>query len=132
MSKYLGKRATVIFEKLIEGLTEEHPAKKIDNTNSSFMPVCVELIDTTNEIGNIYSVTHYYKQNGDLVTDPEMTFLAAKNIVIPLTYEQGGLGIYQIAGKFEDGKFLHWPGLMAELSTFANMWFKNIKHQQKL
>ena len=38
----------------------------------------------------IFSLAHYYEQNGDLVCDPDVTFLVADQ-VHPLTFEQDGV-----------------------------------------
>jgi hypothetical protein len=38
--------------------------------NSGFMPLSIE------KFGSLIHITHYYEQNGDLVPDPDMEFLA--------------------------------------------------------
>ena len=134
--KHLNKQAKAVMDKLTEGLNGT--ARKIDN-NKSFMAVHVEEIATIEHSPNgpVFSVAHYYKQNGDLMSDPDMTFL--KGITgewFPLSFQQdGGFPIYQevIAETFDDGRIKSYrPKLSADLTSFANTWMRNIKKQQGL
>ena len=127
MVRLLGKKATAIFMELIQGVDYNNP-KKLSNSKS-FMPVSIEQTGEVKQ-GKIYSVTHYYEQNGDLVTDPDMTFLVANGCVMPLTFEQGALGIYQVAVQLDKNKYS--PRLLSDLVKFANTWMRNIKQQQGL
>jgi hypothetical protein len=131
--KKLTQKAAQVFLKLIEGLNEPGDSKKIDNTNGAFMPVHVELLrKTTQPVGFVFSVAHYYESNGDLVCDPDMTFLfLSAGTIIPMTFEQGGL-IYQEAATLEDGKLLVKESQQRDITSFANDWMKNIKEQQRL
>lgn len=135
MLQPIGVKAQAVMDKLTEGITQGG-AKKIDNTGGAFMPVSVERVG---EIpwGPLFSVTHYYEQNGDLMSDPDMVFLqGASGRFYPITYQQDGLGIYQevIAETDEaTGKPTKIrPKLSRQLATFANQWLKNIKSQQGL
>ena len=127
MVRLLGKRATKVFMELVRGVDYDNP-KKLSNGNG-FMPVSIEQIGDTKQ-GKIYSITHYYEQNGDLVSDPDMTFLLANGCVMPLTFEQGALGIYQVAVDLNTNKY--FPRLLSDLVSFANTWMRNIKQQQRL
>ncbi len=133
--KKLNQKATQVFLKLIEGLNDVGNSKKIDNAAGSFMAVHVEIIGKPDcehiTAGWIVSVAHYYEQHGDLVCDPDCTFLVTKGNVFPMTFEQGGI-VYQVAAKFEEGKILFNQKLQAEITTFANGWMQNIKEQQRL
>jgi len=100
----------------------------------AFMAVCVEYINDT-DLGPIFSVAHYYEQNGDLMRDPEMTFLRRNDgSYYPLSYQQDGLGLYQESVIFgEDGnpeKFI--PTMQRDHALFAGQWMQNIKEQQGL
>ena len=127
MVRILGKNATKIFMELIRGVDYDNP-KKLSNGNG-FMPVSIEQTGDTKQ-GKIYSIAHYYEQNGDLVTDPDMTFLLTNGCVMPLTFEQGGLGIYQVAVDLDTNKYS--ARVLSDLVKFANMWMRNIKQQQRL
>jgi hypothetical protein len=131
---YLNKSSEKLFRILVEELKEPGDAKKIDNTNGVFMSVHVEIIDQ-NTYGNLVSIAHYYEQNGDLMKDPEMTFLdTLKGNVFPMTFEQdGGRPIHQVAMEIDDnGTIRRNERLQKSLVNFANMWMKNIKDQQSL
>ena len=131
---YLNKTAEKIFNTLIEGLKEPGEARKIDNTEGTFMPVHVEIIDQST-YGKHVSIAHYYVQEGDLMKDPEMTFLnSLKGNVFPMTFEQdGGIPICQVAMEIdENGNIRRNEKIQKSLVDFANMWMKNIKDQQRI
>ena len=89
----------------------------------SFMPLVIE------RLGNDrISVTHYYEQNGDSMSDPDMTFVFDNEAqtLSARTYQQDNMGLYQDA---ENGEVLN-TRLVAELNSFANTWFRNIKNQE--
>ncbi len=76
----------------------------------------------------ILSLAHYYEQNGDLVCDPDVTFLAAKR-VHPLTFEQGDV-VYQVTVRFE-GQTIHFnEPLQCQITTLGNRWLRNVAEQQ--
>lgn len=134
--KILNKQSTATFNNLVELAKANEGHIKIDNTKGFFMPVCVELIEESENLIKV-SVAHYYEQNGDLMADPEMCF-AVKNdklgcMVIPYYYKQDGLGIERESVKMENGEFKgYYPKMQADQTAFANMWMKNIKDQQKI
>ena len=92
----------------------------------SMMPLNIESLGD-NEI----SIAHYYRQNGDSMSDPEMTFRIdhEKGTLEPLTYQQDGLGLYQQVYP-EPGKWI--PKLRKDLNRFTNQWFRNIEEQRYL
>jgi hypothetical protein len=132
--KHLNQKATQVFLKLVEGLNDVGDSKKIDNS-TGFMAVHVEIIGKPDcehiTAGWIVSVAHYYEQHGDLVCDPDCTFLFTKGNVFPMTFEQGGV-IYQVAAKLEEGKILFNSKVQKDLVTFCNGWMLNIQEQQGL
>lgn len=130
--KPLNEKATVVMNILTEGLNEPGDHKKIDNGGKSIMPVCIECIEETKH-GKIFSVTHYYTQEGDLMSDPDMTFLQVSGHYIPMSYQQDGLGIFQRAVWFEgaQGEVVNFhPKMQEDLTSFANLWMRNIREQQ--
>lgn len=132
--KHLSKQATSIFNKCIDGLKEPGDHRRIGDADSGFMPLIVECVDTWG-LGLIYSLAHYAEQNGDLMSDPEMTFLVGKDgQVFPLTYRNDFVGVDQVAAEPNDnGDGVRFNAkLQAELCTFAAQWFKNIDEQQDL
>ena len=129
----ISRPAAAILDLLTQDLSSLGDHCRIEN-NPAFMPVCVERISET-AFGPIFSVVHYYEQNGDLMRDPEMTFLRLPDgRYSPLSYRQDGLGLYQesvILG--ENGnpeKFI--PAMQRDHALFAGQWMQNIKDQQGL
>lgn len=143
--KPLNQQATKIFNLIVEGLKELGDHKKIDNAPGAFMALSVELIDQWPE-GNIFSLAHYYEQNGDLMRDPDMTFLVSNGtfhgskfiagLVFPASYRQDGLGIDQQSLFYEDNNGIHSLRIckkwQADHAVFANTWMRNIKAQQHI
>lgn len=134
--KILNKTATSTFNRLVEMAKANEGHIKIDNAKGDFMPVCVEIIEETNSLVKV-SVAHYYEQNGDLMADPEMCFAVRNDslgtIVIPYYYKQDGLGIERESIVFDGDKFKgFYQRIQADQASFANMWMKNIKLQQKI
>ena len=131
--KKLNKESTKTMVKLI-GKMEDGYAK-IDNGGDGIMAVSIEDIGT--RIGNqIISVAHYYKQNGDLMADPEVTFMKIETDgnteFFPLSYKQASLGMDREYVIFEDEKIRFDRSKQNDLKNFCNNWFKNIADQQKI
>jgi hypothetical protein len=98
------------------------------------MSVHVEVIHE-DENSKIISLAHYFLQNGDLMADPEMCFLFEKTqgIYFPTYYKQDSIGVEEESVEMEDGKIARLNlTLQHEYTRFANMWLKNIRHQQDL
>lgn len=132
--QHLSKYAKKVMDILTDGITDYDQARKIQNNPSkSIMAVCVEMIGKTKQ-GPIFSIAHYYQQEGDLMRDPDMTFLKGKDgEYYPLTYRQDGLGIDQNAIDWSDGDIKGFKSKMqADMTSFANGWMQNIKDQQRL
>lgn len=124
--KKLNKKATAIFRRLTDGLTGDH--HKHDNT-PGFMAVSIEII-AKSPMGQIVAVAHYYEQCGDLMADPDMTFMVTEDGVFPMTFQQDNLGLYQKAAWWDHDQLKFRPKLQADLVKFANQWMTNIGEQQ--
>ena len=125
--KPLNKATSKVLAKLVAGL-DVGEAKKIDNTNGTFMAVHVDCIGD-----NQYAVAHYFTQNGDAMADPDMTFYkdSADNFY-PMSITQAAMGIYREVAAFGPGGTIekYAPRGYAELRSFATSWMRNIKSQQ--
>ncbi len=127
----LNRRATTVFFKVLEHLKETDHVK-IDNANNTFMPLIAERLYNGVVMyleGTVYSFAHYYKQNGDLIADPDMTFFVCDQTrkVYPLTYQdyrQYDEGIISRGEKWFVARVQH------HITTFANLWMNNIYYQQ--
>ena len=143
--KSLNKVSTKIFRTLIHGLEPEN----FESTNQShrriggeigagqtFMPVCVECLLDYNDWGWVFSIAHYYIQEGDLMADPDMEFLVDSGGIYPLSFHQASLGTRDVGAWFDrvpdSSKLLLYSRYYPQrsLATFANSWMKNIKEQQ--
>lgn len=130
--KTLNKKASQTMNKMVEMLEDGHV--KIDNASGSFMPVSVEQI-FENDKFRIFSVAHYYEQNGDLKADPEMCFinLKANDSYLPSYFKQDNIGMEQESIIIENDRIKGYRAkLQAEHTSFANMWLNNIRNQQNL
>ena len=130
--KALNKTATATLKKIVSKL--ENGYVKIDNTNGSFMPVSVEQIFENEKYKQI-SIAHYYEQNGDLMADPEMVFIYSKalDVFFPSYFMQANLGIKEDSIIMEHGEIKGYSAkLQTDHAAFANLWLRNIKHQQNL
>lgn len=134
--KALNQKSTEIFLKLIDLLEKQGEENhiKIDNTNGSFMPLSFEKL---NELVFFkfpavrFAMAHYFELNGDLVPDPDMTFIYvpekkqvfAASIQNQFYYREG---IYQD----DNGVWKYRPIEQADEANFAMVWLHNIKEQQ--
>lgn len=134
----LNKKATNQFCRLFKDL-ELTPGshRKYDNAAGTFMACSIEVL-RTGENYAIASVSHYGEQNGDLMADPDMTFLMliyeGKILeVMPLTFKNDYMGFNQEAATVDDnGQLCYRAKMMKEQATFANTWINNIVLQQEL
>jgi len=130
----LSKKAGIVLDELTKDLNELSAHKKVDNAKGAFMAVSVERVEET-DWGPVFSVAHYYEQNGDLMRDPEMCFLRGCDGLYYPTYfrQDGGLAMEENSVVIENGKVKGFkPVMQYKQSKFANMWMKNIKEQQGL
>ena len=97
---------------------------------TGFMPVCVECLQQTN-IGPLFSIAHYFEQNGDLVPDPDVVFVRAADGWAPVSFQN--LIAYRTAVTFhEDGTVEVDAPEQRDLVQFCEQWMRNIAVQQGL
>ena len=100
--------------------------------SSGYMDLVVENLCTTDENGfPIYSITHYGEQNGDLMADPDMEISVnhSEGRIIPRTFRNDYMGLYQEVFSQQNGRRLYSPGLLRSLDQFLWQWLKNIEDQ---
>jgi len=120
--------AAAVLDELTRDLAVgEH--RKIDR-GGGFMAVVVEHLEER-EIGSIYSVSHYFESNGDLVADPDVVFLRRPEGWVPISY-QDSLAYRVVARVREDGRVEVDDRGQRELVRFANMWLRNVATQQNV
>ena len=130
---FLGVKATKTICSIVNGLCEPGDNRRIGDGCNGYMPLSVECIEICSR-GLIYSLTHYSEQNGDLMCDPEMTFLHNKDDeILPLSYRNDFVGVDQIAVvMLEDSGWKVNAKLQRELMLFSTDWLRNISEQQDL
>jgi len=133
--KAINKQAKKVMDVLIEGVDiDADDSKKIDNTKGTFMPVHIEYV-TNCELGAIYSVAHYYEQNGDLMRDPDMEFLkGGDGEYYPISFWQDSPIVRDEPVEWGEGGEIERCDDLKQIAmiSFANRWMKNIKQQQGL
>jgi hypothetical protein len=127
------------------GLNENNRYRKINNGGNGFMPVSIEFLHNTPN-GELFSVAHYYEQNGDLMRDPEVTFFRKKRIAgtyenskdefsfFPASFLQDNLGLYQEFFTYDEKGFIKgiYRRNQKDCAVFCTNWMKNIVYQQDL
>ncbi len=106
------------------------------------MPLTMERLgDAYGGQAALYSLCHYYEQNGDLMQDPEMCFVVVdgrtaeksgfENVqVTPYYFAQANLGYYEQSIVFDNGILKSCDNEVLHGQTeFANIWLKNISGQ---
>lgn len=120
--------------KLIEGMGPCSDYRRF-TAGECMMPLVIEFLHYSDYKGRpVYSMTHYYEQNGDLMRDPDMQIAidAEAGTVEPLTFQQDGWPfLYQEVYKTQaDGKLTYSPSLRASLDDFLWHWLQNIESQR--
>lgn len=130
--KKINAQAGRIFQKLIEGMNgADH--QRLQAGGGSMMPLVIERLHTV-PAGTIYSLSHYGEMNGDLMADPDMTFLRpseARNDFYPLSFRNDYMGVDRQAVTWgDDGKLKSfYVREQRDEATFAGQWLVNIRDQ---
>lgn len=122
------------FARRLQELQRNSRAVRI--TSPGFMPLTLEELSLTAEGNRQISLTHYGKQNGDLMRDPEMIFEihdlgAAGSMAEPIYFRNDYIALEQFVYKVDDeGRKTHVrPVLKQELRSFARTWFRSLRTQ---
>lgn len=115
-----------LYERLTECFPDIFSGKNIAErytAGESFDPLDVEMQ------GNIFSMEHFYEQNGDRMSDPYVSFRIDKENekVIPLEFENSGMGFRQSFS--EISKTPEEAMRKNDLIEFTNNWLDNIEAQ---
>ena len=142
--KQLNKQATEVFGRLLTGLSDVGDHAKIGKDESAYMAVCVDLLDVPVVLdwppksSAVIALAHYFKQNGDMCCDPDMTFLVGQPTenspitVFPMTFQQALPLRFDVGIEISGGKLLLRRNVQADITRFANSWMSNIAQQQNL
>jgi hypothetical protein len=99
--------------------------------NEPFMALVIEYVGEGPDGLPLVSVAHYFEQNGDLMSDPEMEFqVDGAGGMHPVSFTQHSLGLYRVARwRDEEGRVMCRPKLAKDLASFARTWDRNLKAQ---
>ncbi len=130
--KYLNKTAEAIFRKII-AMANGESYLKLDA--GGFMAAIFEKLNSYTDgklKGDVWSVAHYFEQNGDLCSDPEMTFLVGDAMILPMSFTMNGtvLERNEQSVTIEGDRVKYKPRMQKDHTAFANQWMVNIKNQQ--
>ena len=96
------------------------------------MAVHVELV-SVKPAGQIFSVAHYWEQNGDLMRDPDMLFIRRVGTYFPISFRQDPGYIEEGARVSDDSEIIHYNKVVqAAQAKFSNMWMTKIEQQQEI
>jgi Domain of unknown function (DUF6908) len=95
----INKTAKGIMDKLTDGLNDPGDHKEVDNASGAFMSAHVEHIGDSS-MGSMFSVAHYYEQNGDLMKDQDMVLIRSEGEYYPVEFQQDPV-IYQCAVQWD-------------------------------
>jgi hypothetical protein len=98
--------------------------KKVENT--PYMPLTIE------RHGDVVYLSHTSVMNGDLMSDPLMTFRIddEMKVAAPLTFQNDWTGTYQeVWGYTETGQKGKRVRLERDLISFAVDWLRNLRDQ---
>ena len=136
MMKKINQKAAKVFNNMIALMNGEQHLK-IDNTEGSFMPLSIEQLGSEMDLAGrkviVYSLAHYYKQNGDLVPDPDMKFAVSQvdgMYIWAMTYQD--YRSYQEGIYIDNGTWKLNKRIQNDHADFAGQWLINIKNQQNL
>jgi hypothetical protein len=132
----LNIESTEVFIKLIGLADQSEGYVKIKN-NDDFMPVVFERLESFlfgYHKAISYSLAHYGTLNGDLMADPEMTFIFLPDLqkVYPSSFTNHYAGTYRESLFWDNDKWMINKNEQADEALFADDWMMNIKRQQKL
>jgi hypothetical protein len=130
MSPINNKSTSIFYKLLIRANQTEEKSLKLDSERG-YMPLYLERIGILS-IGEIWSMAHYGKQNGDAMRDPDVTFLVYPDgRLFPCSFRNDYLGIDYEAVIFEKGIPVKYRKRQYDdLRSFCHDWLNNIKHQQ--
>ncbi len=128
------KRKTVYntnFDRMIKlGIITESDDEHRVSKSSDYMDLVVEIVHyedwfPNQEKATLFSLTHYFEQNGDLCKDPDMIVAVChdSNEVRALTFEMSIPPLYQVVYP-DEGKV--YPSLERELNSFLRTWLNNL------
>ena len=124
------------YEKFYENLTELSQGKEYANLKvKGYMPLSVEY-QNYGKGHERFTLTHYGKQNGDLMADPDVVFKIVrpekgKPLAEPISFRNDYMGINREVYLYDDQGREEKVNIKEKqsLKSFCSMWFRNLKSQ---
>ncbi len=94
--------------------------------SGAYMDLNLDFLIST-EKGVVIAMAHNYKQNGDVMADPDMEIRTVKNLKMfeALSFKQDSTGTYQQVYTDETETILN-PQIKKDLNIFLNTWLNNL------
>lgn len=98
--------------------------------NKPYMDLCIENLQEENSYFFVISLAHYGEQNGDLMSDPEMTIRIWKHgMAEAQSYANSYLATFQEVYTFSNGYERANVALKESLNQFLLQWLTNMEAQ---
>ena len=130
----MSKADAATLDALVEGLadptsSDEPSSRRLGEKNDSgVMPLSIERLAP-----HMFSLTHYYTQNGDMMRDPDVVLHRdAEGRWFPATFQQDGgmMPVYTVALEVDDRGIIGvYRRRYANLRDFMRMWLRNLREQ---
>ena len=100
-------------------------------TSKGFMDLNFDFLRVDEQNRGIFAISHYYKQNGDMIADPDMELRIDNSWDTPtceaLTFQD--INGYQEVYPTINNEEMVYPKLKKSLNSFLLQWIKNIQQQ---
>lgn len=112
------------------GITKDMDEVFIKMESEGYMPLVIEREYTGIDGFEVWSMCHYYRQNGDTMYDPIVKFWVSNGEWYPFYYALDGLGVSHQSIIFSLGKPVQfYPRMQNDCSSFCSLWVRNIHEQ---
>jgi hypothetical protein len=95
------------------------------------MPLTIEFVGRGPVGGMMIAISHTYKENGDVMMDPEILAETGPDSSgwLPVSFRQDNIGVYQEAVTIDCGKVVYDHRLVEDLRDFMRCWDANLRRQ---
>lgn len=131
----MSKADAATLDALVEGLADptesDAPSSRRmgEDSDSGVMPLSIERIGP-----HMFSLAHYYRQNGDMMRDPDVELHRdEQGRWFPVTFQQdGGRPVYTVAIEMDaHGITGVYRRRYADLRDFVRTWLENLRTQHE-
>ena len=119
----------IIYDRLQPILAALEGKDDVIMISKGFMDLNVDRLYSEKD-GFRIALAHYYKQNGDMVPDPDMEIRVYpdRKMAEALTF-QNALFYQEVYFTNDSGQAMVRPKLKKQLNDFLKMWLRNLKQQ---